>query len=269
MTQPDNLEQAFASVEQEASSALGSTKELQRLLGQLQKSSREGNVAALKQVQGRLLEASIELTRDVTGAAGSWPFDDEGVVGYLNDGYGAELQRVASERGLEIHERDGQLISHPSMVRILASERAVRIDRKKVSTIRPSHLVEILRKNQDRPPRFRPEPFLNALHDVYTTLTPDLPRGATSPPSGPVIPLDRIYKLFTSLPGSRRDYTRTDFARDIYQLETAGVTATKSGARVSFPASTGARSARNLFTFVGPDGREVKYYAIRFAARVD
>ncbi|MCY3953655.1 MAG: hypothetical protein OXG69_14095, partial [bacterium] len=102
-----------------------------------------------------------------------------------------------------------------------------------------------------------------------TELTPKPPRGAAAPAAGPVIPLERIYKLLVSLPGSRRDYTRTDFARDIYQLETAGVTATKSGARVSVPASTGTRGPKGLFTFVGPDGREVKYYAIRFATQAD
>ena len=37
------------------------------------------------------------------------------------------------------------------------------------------------------------------------------------------------------------------------------MTKTRSGATVSFPASTGARSSRNLYTFVGPDGYEVKY----------
>ncbi len=268
-TAQDGFEQAFDYVERAASSALDATKELQKQLRQLQKSSREGNVATLKRAQARLLEASTELTRTVESAAGSWPFDDESEVRYLDDGYAAELQRVASGHDLDIHERDGQLICHPSTIRILAGDRAVRIDRKKVSTIRPSHLVELLRKNQNRPPRSRPEPFLKALHDVYIALVPNPPRGTTAPASGPVIPLDRIYNLFTSLPGTARDYTRTDFARDIYQLETAGVITTRAGASVSFPASAGTRSAKGLFTFVGPDGREVKYYGIRFARQAD
>ena len=63
--------------------------------------------------------------------------------------------------------------------------------------------------------------------------------------------LNRIYKLFTSLPGSSRGYTPTDFARDLYLLDTSGLTSLKSGATVSFPASTGTRSARGLFTFIG------------------
>lgn len=175
------------------------------------------------------------------------------------------MQRAAADAGLSIHERDGQLVSHPSILRILAGDRAVRIDRKKVSSIRPAHLVRVLLKNQERPPRSRPEPFLKAIHDIYTELT----RDTSAPRGGTVIPLERIYNLLTSLPGTRRDYTRTDFARDLYQLETANITETRSGAKVHFPASTTARSAKNLFTFVGADGREVTYSAIRFENPAD
>ena len=99
MTQPESLEQAFADVEHEASSALDSTKKLQSLLRQLHKSSREGNVAALKRVQGRLREASAELTRAVEGAAGSWLLGDEEEVG-ISEAYAAQLIRVAAEQGL-------------------------------------------------------------------------------------------------------------------------------------------------------------------------
>ncbi|MCY3561566.1 MAG: hypothetical protein OXH20_10430 [bacterium] len=263
MTRPDNLEDAFAAAEQAAGVALDSTKKLQGLLRQLHKAAREGNVRTLKRLQERLREEAAGTTEAVGDAAGSWPFDDSAVAAYLNDdatGYPAELCRVASEQGLDIHERDGQLICYPSTVRILAGERAVRIDRKKLSTIRPSHLVKLLLKNQDRPPRFRPEPFLKALHDVYFELTRDTP----TPPGGLLIPLERIYNLLTSLPGSRRDYTRTDFARDLYQLSITDVTETKSGAKLIFEGSTMLRNAKNVITFVDPNGHEVPFASVRF-----
>ena len=56
---------------------------------------------------------------------------------------------------------------------------------------------------------------------------------------GRVVPLARIYRLFTSMPGSGRDYTPMDFARDLYQLETSGVTKAKSGAYCLFPCGRG------------------------------
>ena len=38
----------------------------------------------------------------------------------------------------------------------------------------------------------------------------------------------------------------------------------KSGARVSFPASTGTKGSSQLITFIGMDGAPVVYYGIAF-----
>ena len=66
------------------------------------------------------------------------------------------------------------------------------------------------------------------------------------------------------MPGSSRDYDRSDFARAVYNVDASGAKRTRSGATVSFPSSTGTRSSRGLFSFVGPDGQDVQYYGIRF-----
>ena len=81
---------------------------------------------------------------------------------------------------------------------------------------------------------------------------------------GPVVPLARVYALFTSLPGSSREYDQSDFARDMYFLDSSGVKRVRSGAIVSFPASTGTRSRRGTFSFVSLDGEVVTYYGIQF-----
>ena len=90
-----------------------------------------------------LLESSADLHAAVDLAAGSWPLDDEQETGYLRHEYADELRRLAAESDLTIRKHDGQLISHPSIVRILPGDRAVRIDKKKVSTIRPTFLVVV------------------------------------------------------------------------------------------------------------------------------
>ena len=81
--------------------------------------------------------------------------------------------------------------------------------------------------------------------------------------------MSRIYELLTGLPGTAREYGLLDFARDLYSLESSGVRDVRLGrdgtvARVSFPASTGTRSARGTISFVGPDGETVIYYGIQF-----
>ena len=262
----DSFEEAFDNATKVADLALKANQDLSKQLRRLRKASQDGNITAVKREQGRLSEALSKVSEAVSDARVAWSYDDGEEIQYLraDDGYAAELRRVASEKGLVIRERDGQLICHPFIVRIIPGERAVRIDKKKVSTIRPSHLTDVLVKAQKAPSRFRPQSFLEALHKVYLSLTKESSTRLIGGTGALVILLTDVYRLFTSLPGSGRDYTPTDFARDLYELDRSGVTQTRSGAVVSFPASTGARSSRNLYTFVGPDGHEVKYYGIRF-----
>lgn len=262
------LEQAFADVENAAAAALKSAKDLEGLARRLQNAAKQGNIAHIKQWQGRLGDALSALGEDVSAAATSWPFEDTEEGAYLRDGYAEELREAASERGLTLHERDGRLFASPSIVRILPGDRAVRIDQKQVSAIRPSHLAQLLAENQKKPGRYPVAQFLEALHTVYLDIVRDdesasrLMQGK----QGRVVPLARIYRLFTSRPGQQREYTNVDFARDLYLLETSGATTTKGGATVSFHASSGTRShkAGDVFTFVGPDGRDAQYYAVRF-----
>jgi hypothetical protein len=262
----ESFEEAFDSAARVTDLALKANQDLLKQLRRLRKASLDGNITAVKREQGRLVEALDRVAEAVNDAGVAWAFGDEEEVQYLRDvdGYAAELRRVASEKGLLIRERDGQLICHPFIVRIIPGERAVRIDKKKVSAIRPSHLTDVLVKAQKSPPRYRPQAFLESMYKVYLSLTKESSARLIGGTGAPVILLADVYRQFTSLPGSSRDYTGTDFARDLYELDRSGVTTTRSGAIVSFPASTGARSSRNLYTFVGPDGYEVKYYGIRF-----
>ena len=260
-----NFEQGFSDTERAADSTLKSATDIARLARQLQKAAKDGHIAAIKKAQNRLDAALGNLRQAVTNAVQAWPFEDGEEEQYLKDGYTAELRRVAFEQGLEIHERDGRLISYPSIVRILPGERAVRIDRKKVSTIRPSHLTGILLESQKKPSRYQARPFLQALYGVYLELVKEeFPDRLMKSGPGRVVRLDRIYKLFTSLPGSRRDYTPTDFARDLYLLDKSGLKEPEAMVAVSFHASTGTRGTQGVFTFVEPDGQVIQYYSIRF-----
>ena len=265
----DSFERAFCDTESAADSTIQSAGELTKLARQLKKAAKDGNITAIKRNQEKLRDALEVLNQRATSAEQSWQFSDQEEDEYLRNGYAAELRRAASEQGLEIHERDGRMISHPSIVSILPGGRAVRIDKKKVSTIRPSHLVSILIHNQKKPGRFPAARFLEAVYAVYRDLVNLESSGQHMERVWwPVVPLGSIYKMFTSLPGASRDYTAMDFARDIYQVETSGLTKTKSGATVSFPAATGTRSGRGVLSFVGPEGQEIKYYGVRFVEAV-
>lgn len=260
----DTFEQAFSDTERAAISTQASATALVRLTRQLQKAAKEGNIAAVKRLQVRLNSDLDVLRQEVANVVVTWPFNEQEEEQYLNERYTEELRSAAEEKGLALHERDGQLVSHPSIVRVLPRDRAVRIDRKQTSNIRPSHLVDLLLANQKKPARYPSSRFLESLYNVYSDIVKESSSDRMLKDSGQVVLLERIYKLFTSLPGSQSEYNQTDFARDLYVLDANGPKHTRKGATVDFPSSTGAKRARGLFEFVGPDGRSVAYYGIRF-----
>ena len=256
------FEEGFATAESAADSVLEALNEAASIAWQLRKASQDGNIAAVRR-QSERLDGAVNLIRqEVANASTAWPFTAEDERRYLEEGYGRELQAEAEKRGLQVFERDGRLIAHPSMVRVLPGERAVRIDRRQSSAVRPSRVVADLAKLQNNPSRFRPQSFLEALYEAYLALAQS--DTADRLKLGQVIRLESMYKLFTGLPGSSRDYSQLDFARDLYALQQSGVREVRSGAKVSFPASTGTRSARGAISFIGPSGETVLFYGIQF-----
>ena len=259
------FEEGFKEVESAADSVLGASNELTRITRQLKKAAQEGNIAALRRASERLDDALAVLRQNTLNAAAAWPFASDQERVYLQESYVEELKTVAHLQGLQVFERDGRLIAYPSLVRVLPGEKAVQINRRQKSTIRPSWVAAELQRLQKKPPKFRPLPFLESLYQAYAALTgtsntDQLKLGGV----GQVVQLMRIYELFTGLPGANREYSQLDFARDLYSLETSGTRTVAAGAVVSFPASTGTRGARNTLTFIGPDGESTVYYGIQF-----
>ena len=258
-----SLEQAFADTERAADSTLKSAQDVVRQARALSKAAKTGNIAQIKTAMQRLDDSVNALGDETDDALQAWSFTEDAEVSYMEADYAGELLEVAGDKGLRIYERDGNLIAYPSIVRILPGDRAVRVDRKKVSAIRPSGLVDQLLKNQQKPLSVTAA-FLNALYKVYTELISDDGGRMAGGSVGRVVPLARVYGMLTALPGSGREYDRSAFARDIYTIETNGPRETRRGARVDFPSSTGTRRRSDVFTFIDPDGRSVEYYGIRF-----
>ncbi len=65
--------------------------------------------------------------------------------------------------------------------------------------------------------------------------------------------------------GQSGEYSRHEFARDLYLLDRSGITSTRDAFVVSFPASTGTKSARGVITAITETGRERRYWGIAFA----
>ena len=259
------FEEGFATAESAADSVLKALNEAASIARQLRKASQDGNIAAVRR-QSERLDGAVNLIRqEVANASTAWPFTAEDERRYLEEGYGRELQAEAEKRGLQVFERDGRLIAHPSMVRVLPGERAVRIDRRQSSAVRPSRVVADWQSYRTIHPGFARSLSWKPCTEAYLALAQsDTADRLKLGQVGQVIRLESMYKLFTGLPGSSRDYSQLDFARDLYALRQSGVREVRSGAKVSFPASTGTRSARGAISFIGPSGETVLFYGIQF-----
>ncbi len=258
----ESLEEALRETEEAAGVAEKAAKGVLSQVRALVKAAQTGNIAGVRRAGSNLDDAVAELADRAADACESWVYGEEEEREYFEKRFAEEFRVAAVKGGLKLHERDGLFMCYPSILRVLASERAVRVDRKKVSTVRPSFLVEHLLKEQQKTASFQSARFLESLYNVYRDVTSDEPRDLLSPH---VVPLMRLYRLMTALPGAAREYGRSDFARDLYILQSEGPHRTRKGAEVSFPSSTGTRRrSSDVFTFVGPEGDSAEYYGISF-----
>jgi hypothetical protein len=255
-----SLEAALARTEAAAERALNASADLVKALRRLRASAQTGNLRDLRATLATVLEAGERADDEAEAAAESWQLDEDAY--FASGRYSEELLAAARAAGLQLFERDERFYCYPVLVRVAPAERSVFVDRARERRIRPSVLVEHLREVQRRPPRFRPEAFLDALFRAYGHLVEK--RGPKPLDAGQTVPLVDVYELMTLMPGAAREYSRQEFARDIYLLDRGGVTTTRRGYVVSFPASTGAR-ASTAMRVVTEGGQEKVYYGLAFS----
>ena len=257
------IEQSFRELESRADALRQATKTVATETGRARKTAASGDLKTLNAVAGKLRAARHNLDR--TGEAWDAAVREcKELVDRLHSGYLEEVKRQIVSAGAEALLHEGQLLCHPSIVRVNAETGRVTIDGRMWKSIRPSALTAELLKRQKRPGAFRSEAFLEALHKVYRHIVrrdePSLTPGAPAP----VVSLADIYELMTALPGTQRDYQRIDFARDLYRMEKSGTTTTRKGQRIQLRGSTGTKDRSRRLTFIAPGGREITYYGIQF-----
>ena len=261
------FEQGFADAENAADSVLTTLGEVSKLARQLRKEARDGNIAGVRRSAERLQDGLNLIMQEVANALDAWPFTPEEEQMYLRDQYHGELIEEARKKNLQIFYRDGNLVAHPSIIRVMPVDRKVQINRTETLKIRPTKIATDLEALQKRTRR-NPQTFLEDLYRAYVRLTSIRQSDAMEfGAAGQVVQLKRIYddiSLYTRLSGARLEYTLLDFAQDLYSLEDSDIRQTRTGARVSFPASTGTRGTSGTISFVGPNGESILYYGIQF-----
>lgn len=254
------LESSLASAEEEANRTVKAAQAVLQAARKVHKAARDGHLRDLGAAL-ELMEKTQEALRQQTNASrGAWVFEEESYLGSRS--YIEELIELARASGLDLYERDDRLYSYPVLVRILPKERAVRIDKQVERRLRPSVLVAHLKELQKKPPRFAPEAFLKALFAAWERLVKEKPREGHFA----TVSLYDVYEVLTLLPGQSKEYSRQEFARDIYLLDRSGHLQLSGGWRASFSASTGTKFGKTkVLSVVKEDGNVKEYYGIAFS----
>ena len=255
-----SLEQSLADLEERAGNLVKATGQVATSFKKLRDAAKVGDLVRLRKQLEDAKQATLALGCEFVKAQEEWNFDD---ATYLSGkDFRQELLATANQMGVNIYEHDGYLFSYPVLLRILHKERAIAIDRMRENRLRPSVLVKRLKEVQNKPPRFKPQTFLEMMFSAYSIVVAG--RGKHLVGTGTVIPLLELYQLFTLLPWQATEYTRQEFGRDVYLLDKSGTLLTKKGHRVNFHASTGVRDANRTLTVIAQGGREKTYYGISF-----
>lgn len=258
----DTLEDSLAAAERAVDSALKSaaavTRELRRALGGV----RNGQIRDARKALAGARAAAAALGAETRALSDG--FDPREQEYLASGGYVKELLAAAEARGVKIFEEEDRLLCYPSVVRVIPAEAAVEIDRVRERRLRPSVLVEMLARTQDRAPRFKAETFLDSLRAGYELVV----ASEHKKPDG-VVRLVDIWTVLTMLPGQRGQYSKQEFARDLYLLDQGGVTRTARNSRtLRWSASTGTKGSGVLIT-VARDGQRQQYWGISFTADDD
>jgi hypothetical protein len=251
------LEEALAATERAVEGALKSAAAVTRELKRALTGARNGQVREARKTLAAADAAATDLAEELRALRDGFDPDEQEYL--ASGGYTKELLAAAEAQGITIFEEEDRLLCYPSLLRVLPAEAAVEIDKVRERRIRPSVLVDLLAKTQQRPPRFKAESFLDSQRAGYELVVASEGKKADG-----VVRLVDVWSVLTMLPGQRGQYSKQEFARDLYLLDQSGVTHTaRSPRKLRWSASTGTKGAGVLVT-VARGGQRQYYWGASF-----
>jgi len=253
---PTTFEEALSALEHDAETALKSLAAAVKEAKKVKSAAALGRARELHQA----LDAAVRLAHQAAGAVedlrAGWAFD----IGewFTSGEYTKELLASAAEAGVQAYESDQRILCYPAIVQVSPGDASVLVDKKKDRRSRPSVVVARLAALQEAPPKFKPDAFIESLAAAYDLVVP-----AKGRRRGSAVRLTEVHGVLTLLPGAARDYTRQEFARDLYLLDQTGIVDIKDGRRMSLPASALTRQA-GVLTTVTRSGQTKIYAGIAF-----
>jgi hypothetical protein len=250
------FESALSTTQGGTEAALKSAGALTRELRKARAAAASGQVREMR----RALDAAGGMAAELSAAVGDAraSFDIDETVYLASGDYAKELLAAAAERGVRMFEEDERLLCYPSLVRVVPNDSMIEVDRRRERRLRPSVVISLLAAAQQRPPRFRAEQFLESLAGGYELVTARAGKNLDA-----VARVTDIWSALTLLPGQAKDYTRPEFARDLYLLDQSGARQTKEGRTLRWHASSGTRTA-GVLTTVARTGQQQRYWGVSF-----
>ncbi|HEY2593553.1 MAG TPA: hypothetical protein VGK33_06610 [Chloroflexota bacterium] len=258
MESETSFESALSLAQGSAEAALKSAGTLTKELRKAKAAAATGQVRELRRALDAAAGQAGELLDSVQQTRAGFDIDE---TEYLASGqYAKELLAMAAERGVGMFEEDERLLCYPSIVRVIAGDSVVEVDKRRERRLRPSFLLGLLAAIQQRPGKFRAEQLLESLATGYGLV---VAQGGKKPDA--VVKLTEIWSVLTLLPGQAKEYTRQEFARDLYLLDQSGIKQAKDGRTIRWHASSGTRNA-GVLTTVARTGQQQRYWGVSFTA---
>ncbi|HEX7460763.1 MAG TPA: hypothetical protein VF317_01155 [Dermatophilaceae bacterium] len=165
MNEMDGLEAALAATEGRVDVALKAAAAVTRELKKAKAGAERGQLRDLRRALSAAAVLAGDAARAAEDAGTSFGFDEQEHL--VSGSFAQELLNAAAAQNVAMFEADERLLCYPSLIKVIPADAAVEIDRRREKRLRPSVLVGLLAATQARPPRFRPEPFLESLERGY------------------------------------------------------------------------------------------------------
>ncbi len=219
-----------------------------------------GNLSDMKKCLSSIKEASASLEKAISEyEAAASAFD---TAAYFSDGdFSRQLVASCEEKGVDVKGEKGLYEMFPYKIRVASDSQEVFMNRKKISSFRPSYIAETIRAGQEKLNKasFKPASFLAELADAYEITC--LRSGARF---GSSQMLTKIYKNLALMARARKEYDMQAFAFDLARLYAAGPDewiVSKTGQHYTFGTS---RDGKSGIRVLGRTGIET--YILTFSA---
>jgi hypothetical protein len=239
------------------------SKELEATFRSLEQAAATGHLVKLTSSAERAAAAHQQLGEEIDRLSANWLLDESAVDEALGPRLMSEVAQSLKQRGVDLHRYGSGWSASPVLLKIDGKSRSLKIDRKRLTTLRPSVIAAAVAAARHRP-SVRPEQFIEVLYAAYRAAVASISLLEQPTRLGSSVPLSEVYRSLTLLPESRREYSVESFARDLFVLDRSGVATTKEGLRLFFSSSTSSKGGGGVLTVLDESGVPHNYFAVAF-----